>query len=375
MAPESSWAVRFEQRSSQFDSRYDNHGNRSELGSSFNGANLNARLFPALSPLGAAASLGTTRFDHETQNQISILSIGYGLAPDVTIGLVIPYAISQTRTRFAVDGGNIGYNPAFNANQPIGAGNFPFAPVGGAIRPMGTAGVQNILTNPAFGYQYKPLQDSRSEGFSDPTVGVLWRAMKSPGESLILGLGLRAGLAKKDDPDNLLDVPLGDGSTDIRTRLEYFRDLSANFDLRLLADYNWQSPDKARMRIPAPGQMLAPASSKQTLHRALGDYYETDIELGYRLSNWRFATTWHRFEKKSDEYRSSLGANTSALESFTDRRSDQYRISATWSGVPAWQQGKLPLPVIIKLEFQDTFAGRNFVDIQDIYLQVITLFK
>jgi hypothetical protein len=375
MAPESSWAIRFEQRSSHFDARYDDRGHLSPLGSSFDNMNLNASMFPALAALGPGASLGTTRFDHKTDNQISILTIGYGLTPNLTVGAIIPYGISQSRVNFAVDGGNVGFNPAFNASQPIGAGNFPFAPAGGGIAPMGTAGVQNILTNPAFGYQYKALKDSRSEGFSDPTLGLLWRAVKSPAESLILGLGLRMGLAKKDDPDNLLDTPLGDGSTDIRSRAEYFYDLGANFDLRLLADYNWQFSDKARMRIPASSQGLAMASSKQKLDRDLGDYYEADIELGYRWSNWRFATTWHRFQKQSDEYRSTLGTDTVALEAYTDRRADQYRVSATWSGVQAWQQGKLALPVILKLEFQDTYGGRNFVDVQDIYLQVITLFK
>jgi hypothetical protein len=375
MAPESSWAIRFEQRHNHFDARYDDRGHLSPIGSGFNNINLDASMFPVLAALGPGASLGTTRFDHKTDNQISILTIGYGLTPNLTIGAIIPYGISQSRVNFAVDGGNVGFNPAFNASQPIGAGNFPFAPAGGGIAPMGTAGVQNILTNPAFGYQYKALKDNRNEGFSDPTLGVLWRAMKSPGESLILGLGLRMGLAKKDDPDNLLDTPLGDGSTDIRSRAEYFYDLGGNFDLRLLADYNWQFSDKSRMRIPTSSQGLALASSKQTLDRDLGDYYEADIELGYRWSNWRFATTWHRFQKKSDEYSSSQGTDTSTLEVYTDRRADQYRVSATWSGVQAWQQGKLPLPVIVKLEFQDTYAGRNFVDVQDIYLQVITLFK
>ncbi|MGQ2964227.1 hypothetical protein [Methylophilus sp.] len=375
MAPESSWALRFEQRHNHFDARYDDRGHLSPTGSGFNNLNLNASMFPALSALGPGASLGSTRFDHKTENQISILTIGYGLTPNLTIGAIIPYAISQTRVNFAVQGGNVGFNPAFNDSQPIGPGNFPFAPAGGGIAPIGTAGVQNILTNPAYGYQYKALKDNRSEGFSDPTLGLLWRAVKSPAESLILGLGLRMGLAKKDDPDNLLDIPLGDGSTDIRSRAEYFHDLGGNFDLRLLADYNWQFSDEARMRIAAPGQALAPASSKQTLHRDLGDYFETDIELGYRWSNWRLAGTWHRFQKRSDEYRSSLGTDTESLEAYTDRRADQYRVSATWSGVQAWQQGKLAMPVIVKLEFQDTYAGRNFTDVQDIYLQVITLFK
>lgn len=375
MAPEGGWGIRLEQRNNSFNQRYDDNGRLRDLGAHFNQLDLNASIFPALSPLGAGASLGTTRFKSETNIQASILTIGYGLAPNLTIGAIIPYATSHTRAAFGVNGGTVGANPAFDASQPVSAGNFPFAPIGGPVTALGSAGVQNVLTNPAFGYQYKAIQNHRSEGFGDPTLGVLWRALKSPGESLIIGLGLRLGLAKKDDPDNLLDTPLGDGSNDIRSRFEYFRDLGANFDLRLLADYNWQTADKASMRIPAPGQLIAPASSKQRLRRDLGDYYETDIELGYRWSNWRFATTWHHYEKQADDYRSSIGTDTSSLETNTFTKAEQYRISAAWSGIQAWQQGKLPFPLIVKLEMQDTVAGRNFVDVRDISLQVITLFK
>ena len=385
MAPDSRWAVRFEQRHNGYDARYDAHGKLVGLGNDFNGVNLNSQIFSSLALLGANATLGTTRFATETSNQISTLTLGYGLTANITLGAIIPYVSSQTRVNFDVAGGNVGINPAFDDSQPINAGNFPFAPAGGGIAPITTAGVQNILTNPAFGYRYKALGNHHNAGLSDPTFGVLWRAIRSPGESLIVGLGLRPGIAKKDDPDDLLDTPAGDGSTDIRTRLEYFHDLGHLsklghlFDLRLLADYNWQTADKASMRIPEPGQVLALASSKQSLRRDLGDFYEADIELGYRPANWgwpnwRISGTLHRYEKQADSYRSSQGTDTGSLTQNTHVIANQYRLAATWSGIQAWQQGKLPIPVIFKLEMQETFSGKNFVDVRDIYLQVTTLF-
>lgn len=375
MAPESGWGIRFEQRTNRYDARYDHQGKRVGLGDTFDGVNLNSQVFSSLALLGANASLGTTRFNTETTNQISVLTLGYGLNANLTFGAIIPYVSSATQADLNVAGGNVGFNPAFNSSQPISAGNFPFAPAGAGVPPLNSAGVQQILTNPAFGYAYKAIGNQRSEGLSDPTFGVLWRAIRSPKESLIIGLGVRPGIAKKDDPDNLLDMPTGDGSTDIRSRLEYFLDFNHGIDMRLLADYNWQTTDQATMRIPEAGQTLALASSKQRLKRDLGDFYEADVEFGYRVSNWRMAATYHRYEKQSDSYRSSLGTDTTAIERDTYTRADQYRLSATWSGVQAWQQGKLPLPIIVKLEMQDTTAGRNFVDVRDVYIQITTLFK
>jgi hypothetical protein len=375
MAPENSWAIRLEQRTNHWDHEYDNNGHLLDIDNAFNDLNLDANIFPSIALLGAGASLGTTQFNTQTSSQISVITIGYGLSPDITIGAIIPYGQTKNNVDFAVSGGNVGFNPLFNASDPIGLANFPLGPVGPGVSAMSSSGVQQILTNPAFGYQYKPIKNSQQTGFSDPTLGVLWRAYKTKQESLILGLGLRLGLAKKDDPDDLLDVPLGDGSTDIRTRMEYFRDLAGNFDLHVLADYNIQTADQATLRIPQQGELLALSSSKEKLHRNLGNFYETDLELGYRYSNWRFSTTWHRYEKQSDHYRSKLGTDTTSVEADTYTRADQYRISAAWSGISAWQQGKLPLPLIVKLEMQDTFAGKNFVDVRDFYLQVMMLLK
>lgn len=38
------------------------------------------------------------------------------------------------------------------------------------------------------------------------------------------------------------------------------------------------------------------------------------------------------------------------------------------------QAGQIPLPLIIKLEMQDVLRARNFVDVRDIYLRVISFF-
>lgn len=374
MAPEGRWAARLELRTNSYDARYDNKGKRQDLDAAFDGVNLDANIFPALALFGPGASLGTTALNTRVESQFTILTLGYGLTPNLTLGAILSYNSARTEAQFAVSGGNVGFNPVFNVAQAIGASNFPFAPAGGVVPAMNGASLQNILGNPAFGYGYKPIQTTTTEGVGDPTLGVLWRFHQSERDSLVLGLGVRFGIAADDDPDNLLDVPPGDGSTDIRARLEYFRDLGAGFDLHVLADYNIQMEDTVMLRVPAQGQLLALANSKEKLQRNLGDYYETDLELGYRISDYRFAATWHRYEEGKDTYSSKQGSDTRSLEINTHTLADQYRLSAAWSGVSAWQAGKFPLPLILKLEMQDTFAGRNFVDVRDIYLQITALF-
>jgi len=374
MAPANRWAVRLELRRNGWDQKYNDNGDREAFGSEFDQVDLNSGLFPGLAPLGPDATLGETAFSSRIDSNYAELDIGYGVTKNLTVGVLIPFARTRTTANFAVNGGNVGFNPGFDPSLPISGSNYPFAPAGGGIAPVGTDGVQRILTDPAFGYAYAPIEDTSRSGFSDPTIGLLWRFFQRPKKSLVLGLGVRLGIAEKDDPDNLLDFPVGDGSTDLRAQIEYFRDLGANFDLRLLLDRKVQLADRVSVRIPPPGQLLAPANSKEDVNRDLGDFWEYDVEVGRSWGDWRGSLTWHRYDKQADRYRSDAGTDTSALEAYTRVYANQWRAAISWSGIHTWQQGNAPLPLILRLELQRTYAGRNFIDVNDLYLRATTFF-
>ncbi len=375
MAPEGHWAARLEIRSNHYDQRYENQGHARDLGAPFSAVQLDASVFPPLALFGPGASLGRTSLHAEVGNRFALLTLGYGLGEDLTVGAILPYAESHTRVRFRVRGGNVGLNPAFDPAQPVGPGNLPLLPVAAGVPAADTASIQRILSDPAFGYAYEPVRSTRSAGAGDPTFGLLWRFHRDAASSTTLGFGLRPGVARADDPDDLFDVPPGDGNDDIRLRLEHFRDLGGGFDLRLLAESYTQLSDEVTLRVPSPGALLAPASQRIQLKRDLGDYREYDLELGWRWHDWRVAATWHRYEKSRDHYHSNHpGLSAEVLEQDTAILTDQYRLSLGWSGVRAWQRGQLPLPLVLKLEMQDTPNGRNFVAVRDLYLQITTLF-
>ncbi|MBX3669677.1 MAG: hypothetical protein KF778_14850 [Rhodocyclaceae bacterium] len=327
MAPAGHWAARLTLLNNGYTTRFDAAGRRVDLDAGIDGLNLAA--------LGLA---GTLRLDTEVRTEYTELMFGYGLSADLTVGAIVPYARTTTRVRnFAVEGG------------------------------IGRAGLQSVLSG-VLGY--KPLATTRVAGYGDPTVGVLWRFHRSEQESAIAGAGVRFGVARPDDPDNLLDIPPGDGTTDLRARLEYFRDLGSNWDMRLLGEFFRQLPDQVTLR---PGNPLTTVS-KESLRRKMGDYYETDVELGRRFGDLRLSATWHRYRKGADHYSSALGTDTRFLNANTDTLADQLRLALTWSGVDAWRAGKLAAPLIVKLEMQDARRGRNFVGVRDIYLRFSSFF-
>lgn len=317
MAPHGHWAARLTLLHNGYDQRYDNRKDRVDLDAETN---------RALSALGAS-------LDTRVTTEFAELLLGYGVTENLTLGAIVPYASTRSRVTLT------------------------------EAAPGTMAAVLGGL-----GYA-KPLATRVTSGWSDPTLGALWRFRQSARASAVLGFGVRVGLAKADDPDDPVDIPPGDGSTDLRFRLEYFRDLGKGWDLRLLGEHQAQLPDAV---VARPGGPFSP--TKEKLKRNLGDYQEFDVELGKTWGDWRASGTWHRYQEAPDRYTSWIGTDTRALSSDTRTLADQYRVGITWSGVRAWRAGKLFMPLIVKLEMQDAFRGRNFVDVRDIYLRVTGLF-
>ncbi|NOX09958.1 MAG: hypothetical protein GXP22_10835 [Gammaproteobacteria bacterium] len=375
IAPENRWAARIEFRENNYTRMFNQNASKQALGTPFDRVNMDSTVFPDLAAFGPGATLSETRFNTRVNTRRIELTMGYGVTKDLTVGFIIPYGEVVTRAKFSVVGGNIGFNPAFNPAQPAGPTNPPLLPVGlGPTEPVGTAGVQHILTDPAFGLEYEPLATTRWKGLGDPTVGLLWRFHKTASDSLILGTGVRFGVADDINPDSLLQIPIDNGNTDYRIRLEYFRDLGTGFDLKLVAENTYQFKDHVTRRIPATGELLTAVTNKERLSRRLGNYREYDIGLGKTLGNWRMAGTWHRYEKDADKYISAIGTNTAALGANTELYANQWRASLSWSGIQAWMDAKIALPLIIQLEIQNTYAAKNFPDVQDVYLQITSFF-
>ena len=62
------------------------------------------------------------------------------------------------------------------------------------------------------------------------------------------------------------------------------------------------------------------------------------------------------------------------LEQNTRILANQWRMSLSWSGIKAWKNGDFPLPLILKLETQNTYSGINMPKVWDVYLQATTFF-
>lgn len=372
LAPKGNFVLRVEGKTRTTQFAYNNSGERVGLGDSLNGINLNQDVFSSLAVFGVGASLGTTSSSMEFDSQRGEISMGYGLTDDLTVGIIVPFGTVKSRVDFSVSGGNLGKNPNYNPLLAPSATNLPYLPTSMGVAPFSTADIQELLASPAYGY--KPIASTRTTGLADPTIGLLYQALKSKDSSLILATGVDIGIAKEDDPDNLVDVPINNGNSALRFRAEYYKSLAHNWDFFVKAEYGIEFEDSVTKRVPKAGEILALKSSTEKVKRDLGDYRSYELSVGKSVHNWRYAGRLYRLEKDADNYTSEIGTDVTALEANTAGYANQWEAEVSWSGVDAWSKGNLAMPLIVSLAYKDTFSGKNGLDWNELYFRVTSFF-
>jgi hypothetical protein len=372
LAPKGKFVLRVEGKTRTTQYAYNNSGDRVGLGSELNGVNLNANVFSSLAAFGAGASLGTTASSMEFDSQRGEISFGYGVTDDLTVGVIVPFGTVKSKVDFSVSGATLGKNPNYNPALAPSATNLPYLPTSMGVTPFSTADVQALLASPTYGY--KPIASTRTTGLADPTVGLLYQALKSKDSSLIFATGVDIGIAKEDDPDNLVDVPINNGNSALRLRAEYYKALANNWDFFVKAEYGIEFEDSVTKRVPQVGEVLAPKSSTEKVKRDLGDYRSYELSVGKSIQDWRFAGRLYRLEKDADDYTSDKGTDVSMLEANTAGYVNQWEAEVSWSGVDAWAKGNLGMPLIVSLAYKDTFSGKNGLDWNELYFRATTFF-
>lgn len=373
--PEGRIAVRLEGRHGYADQLLRADGSTAPLYDSANNVSLDSSKVSLLSGFGAGASLGTTHVKSNVSGERQRLVLGYGLAPDLTVGMLVAWGQIRNEVEFSTSGATLEANPLFNASQPVSVLNSPFFPLNTMTgKPVSTADVQNILTNPAYGYNYKRLGSTSNSGMLDPVIGMRWRFLKGESFATTLSPSYRYGMAEKRDPDQLFDMRISEGTSDAMLGLEHLQLLGAGFDLQLSTLYTKRMKDTISARARSSSEILVPQSRTETLDRQMGDILESALELGYTHGNWRHSYKMDWIRKGPDRYHSKRGQDISGLEADTDLRSSTAWIGTSWSGMNAYKQGQLPLPLFVAFQYRHALSGRNDILTRDFYLTVTTAF-
>jgi hypothetical protein len=313
---------------------FNNQGKEEPLYASLNNLSLN-QLFLTPPP----PNFGVTQLSSKLSGQRVNFTYGYGISENLTAGFIVGWGKLTNQVDFSVVGAGI---------------------------PNATATVQGVLASAP--YSYKPIATTVTEGVLDPQIGVRWRVAKSERSSTIIVPAIRIGMAKKDDPDNLMDVHLTDGSSALMLAAEQRYRLSIA-ELRAYVQYTLPLADKFQTRpYAAGGSPLVAQAATETLDRKVGGMWKMELEGAKRWDNWRAMARVEYSRTAATRYTSPSGQAVSGLEANTEGWDVVVRTGVSWNRFSDYLAKQSGLPVMLAVEYSSMLDGRNVAQSDNFYL-------
>ena len=153
--------------------------------------------------------------------------------------------------------------------------------------PFTTNDIQNILIQH---YGFKRIESWSGNGLSDIELGARYQYLKNDKWRLAFTGGVSLPTGETDDPDDLMDYPLGTGAWALLFRSNNDYTGIKNLILNATLKYDLYLPDKEVMRVPDDvNQPITP--NKEEVDRDLGDFIEinTSAYLSvFKRNKWLF---------------------------------------------------------------------------------------
>jgi hypothetical protein len=238
--------------------------------------------------------------------------------------------------------------------------------------PPTASDVQRLLQEPAFGLGYAPFRSRSRYGIGDVEVGAKLMLLDGFGadpaiaSAITPGVRLRAamtalvrlGTATTDDPDDLVDIGIGDGQHDLELGVVGDLAIGRAF-VSAAARYGVQLADQVELRVPtAVGEALVPAAQRALVDRDLGDYLE--LELTPRMSIGEFISVGAQYRyrsKASDAYTLPGTGAVDALATGTEAYEHRAGLGITLSTLSAWARGRIGAPMDVSYLHSRVVAG------------------
>lgn len=353
------------------DERYDDNGDTEDLAADFNGK-LDSSVFPDLNlveigfgmPAGSA-TVGNSVVSMEYDFNLFDFYINHGITDRLSVGAKIPYWYVKNDVNAELDSSSatVGKNPL------VPGGVAPLA-VPGTV-PFTTDDVQNMLVQD---YGYKRIESWSGSGFVDIELGARYQYLRNDSWRLAFTGGVRLPTGEIDDPDNLMDYPLGTGAWAFLFRSNNDYTGIKNTVLNATLKYDLYLPNKEVLRVPDDvNQPITP--NKEEVDRNIGDIIEINTSATYQFLKGSSVYLEYMYANKFKNHISgNRGFAYDQLEAETDRVEHVFKVGLSYSTIPLFQEKKFFLPLKAHILYRDRFAGKNVLKSQYIELGIAVYF-
>lgn len=364
-------------------------GKTEDIGTDFT-RNLNSSVFPALGQVEAgfglptgSATLGNSDVNIDFDIDEFELTYGYGVTNRVTVGVKVPYFWLQSNVDASVDSSNatVGLNPLFGTGaDPFGV---PIVPTALGGTPVTTEDIQQILgpglsingTPAVSGFGFERFESWSDNGLGDVEVQARYQYFRNEKWRIAFTGGVRFPTGNVDDPDNLVDLPFGEGAYALLFRFNQdfigLKKWLFNFTFK----YDLYLPTTEEKRVPDDvNQPLT--TNEERVDIKPGNIFEVDLKAAYSFTQTMSAFLRYRYrERGKSDVDGNMGFNYASLEAESDFEDQQVYIGFVYSTLAKYMQTKKGIPFSVNIQYRDRIGGENVLDSQFIRVELNLFFK
>jgi len=322
-----------------------------------------------LSPTGGGAAaepedlpLGELDLELSFGAQVLAPGLSYGVSDWLSVGFAVPVFLdASVHVRRFDYAGDWGYNPEFPADRSrsLLLPAFDSRAVGGA------AGLQRALVE---AFEYEPIEDVHTSGLGDMVVAARARLWQTPRSLAAVQPELLLPTGATEDPDNLIDIGLGDGHTDLGARFLVDVALARSTILGLVTSATHSFPHVMNARVyqdpsfplasrtpwPAPYSFIG---YERTVLRDPGDVFTFAAGLTQELTSAWQATARCEYLTAGRDHFTDGDERLPALEVGTARSVTTAGGGLRFTLVDSFLRGRAPLPLELELDVAHSFSS------------------
>jgi hypothetical protein len=323
----------------------------------------------AIDPEAAKSiDFGSIDLNPQIQVQVDALAFGWGFSHDTMILAVAPYWRAKTdmsRSSFATS--NSLKNAADRLEKIASKTQDPerariISQILSRLPTVTGANLQDVLVSQ---YGYKPLGSWSGEGFGDTTLFVHNRYYMSKFVRLAGRVGEVFPTGRKDDPDNLVDIPFGEGvpGTFVESLNDFYPLPGVYNDWLILSlgaryQYNWETVRNFRL---VQDSSFPLTSEKESIRYKPGDRWlgraGADVKLASPLRAYS-SFTFERIERDQIIGKRS-GYDYNNLMNATDAEIQTVEAGLKFSTVAWYKAGRFTLPLEACASYSRVVRGKN----------------
>ncbi len=295
------------------------------------------------------------RMNADLTGQVTVFApiVSYGLSEKFTLAIAIPIY----RASMDVE---LGFEPSEEAQGFLNSLAEPHSNKASIARDQG----QKL--NDAVGELNQKLADNgfkqlgywSETGLGDMTLAGKYRFFETSFLKIATTTGAVLPTGRTDDPDNLTDIPFGDGTWDIFSSLSFDQPIGAGFFFNQYGKYTYQAPARRSVRLETDDEAIE--VDKRFVDYKMGDKVDAGISLQWESQNGMGAGLGYTYYRKlGDDYKVDPDVVENELEENTDQFATHAEAKVSFSGVPAYRSGAIPVPFSTGIEYKRHLSSIN----------------